>query len=46
MNDSEVDRLGEATDGHRDYSAAGHANNRLVPGLGIWFVVLARSLAA
>ncbi len=27
--------------GHRDYSAAGHAANPLVPGLGIWFVVLA-----
>ena len=27
--------------GHRDYSAAGHAPNPLVPGLGIWFVVLA-----
>ncbi len=27
--------------GHRDYSAAGHASNPLVPGLGIWFVVLA-----
>lgn len=26
--------------GHRDYSAAGHAANPLVPGLGIWFVVL------
>jgi chloride channel protein, CIC family len=27
--------------GHRDYSAAGHAANPLVPGLGIWFVVAA-----
>ncbi len=27
--------------GHADYSAAGHAANPLVPGLGIWFVVLA-----
>ena len=27
--------------GHRDYSAAGHAGNPLLPGLGIWFVVLA-----
>ena len=27
--------------GHRDYSAAGHATNPLLPGLGIWFVVLA-----
>jgi CIC family chloride channel protein len=27
--------------GHRDYSAVGHAANPLVPGLGIWFVVLA-----
>jgi CIC family chloride channel protein len=27
--------------GHRDYSAAGHASNPLLPGLGIWFVVLA-----
>ena len=27
--------------GHRDYSAVGHAPNPLVPGLGIWFVVLA-----
>jgi CIC family chloride channel protein len=27
--------------GHRDYSAAGHALNPLVPGLGIWFVVAA-----
>ena len=27
--------------GHRDYSLAGHADNPLVPGLGIWFVVLA-----
>lgn len=26
--------------GHDDYSAAGHAINPLVPGLGIWFVVL------
>jgi CIC family chloride channel protein len=26
--------------GHRDYSAAGHAHNPLVPGLGMWFVVL------
>jgi CIC family chloride channel protein len=26
--------------GHRDYSAAGHAGNPLVPGVGIWFVVL------
>ncbi len=27
--------------GHDDYSAAGHASNLLLPGLGIWFVVLA-----
>ncbi len=27
--------------GHRDYSAVGHAANPQVPGLGIWFVVLA-----
>jgi CIC family chloride channel protein len=27
--------------GHRDFSAAGHAANPLLPGLGIWFVVLA-----
>jgi len=27
--------------GHRDYSAAGHASNPLLPGLGISFVVLA-----
>jgi CIC family chloride channel protein len=27
--------------GHRDFSAAGHGINPLVPGLGIWFVVLA-----
>ena len=27
--------------GHRDYSLAGHADNPLVPGFGIWFVVLA-----
>jgi CIC family chloride channel protein len=27
--------------GHNDYSAVGHASNPLVPGLGIWFVVLA-----
>ena len=27
--------------GHRDYSAVGHASNPLVPGLGMWFVVLA-----
>ena len=27
--------------GHRDYSAAGHAGNQLLPGLGVWFVVLA-----
>jgi CIC family chloride channel protein len=27
--------------GHRDYSAAGHASNPLLPGLGMWFVVLA-----
>jgi chloride channel protein, CIC family len=27
--------------GHRDFSAAGHASNPLVPGMGIWFVVLA-----
>jgi CIC family chloride channel protein len=26
--------------GHRDYSAAGHAHNPLVPGLGMWFVVV------
>lgn len=27
--------------GHRDYSAAGHAANPLLPGLGIWFVLAA-----
>ncbi len=27
--------------GHRDYSAAGHVANPLLPGLGIWFVVIA-----
>lgn len=27
--------------GHRDYSAAGHAANPLVPGLGMWFVIAA-----
>jgi chloride channel protein, CIC family len=27
--------------GHRDYSAAGHVANPLVPALGMWFVVLA-----
>ncbi|MGI8507681.1 MAG: chloride channel protein [Solirubrobacteraceae bacterium] len=27
--------------GHRDYSAVGHASNPQLPGLGIWFVVLA-----
>jgi chloride channel protein, CIC family len=27
--------------GHRDYSAAGYAGNPLLPGLGVWFVVLA-----
>ena len=27
--------------GHRDYSAVGHAANPVLPGLGIWFVVLA-----
>ena len=26
--------------GHRDYSAVGHTANPLVPGFGIWFVVL------
>ena len=26
--------------GHRDYSTAGHAPNPLVPGLGIWFVLI------
>lgn len=26
--------------GHRDYSAAGHAANPLVPGLGMWFVLI------
>jgi CIC family chloride channel protein len=26
--------------GHRDYGAAGHAPNPLLPSLGIWFVVL------
>jgi len=25
--------------GHRDYSAAGHAPNPLIPGVGVWFVV-------
>ncbi len=27
--------------GHRDYSAAGHAGNPLLAGMGLWFVVLA-----
>jgi chloride channel protein, CIC family len=27
--------------GHRDYSAIGHSSNPLIPGLGVWFVVLA-----
>jgi chloride channel protein, CIC family len=31
----------ELFSGHRDYSAAGHAANPLVPGLGMWFVVAA-----
>ena len=31
----------ELLTGHRSYGAAGHADNPLVPGLGIWFVVLA-----
>ena len=31
----------ELFSGHRDFSAVGHADNPLVPGLGIWFVVLA-----
>jgi len=26
--------------GHNDYSAVGHASNPLIPGLGIWFVLL------
>lgn len=26
--------------GHRDYSAAGHAANPLIPGLGMWFVLV------
>jgi len=30
----------ELLTGHSDYSSAGHAVNPLVPGLGIWFVVL------
>ncbi len=30
--------------GHRDYSVAGHAANPLVPGLGMWFVVLAPAI--
>jgi CIC family chloride channel protein len=30
-----------AITGHRDCSAIGHAGNPLVPGLGMWFVVLA-----
>ena len=30
--------------GHRDYSAAGHASNPLLPGVGMWFVVLAPML--
>ena len=33
--------LTELFTGHRDYSAAGHAVNPLLPGLGIYFVVLA-----
>ena len=32
--------LTELFSGHRDYSGAGHAPNPLVPGLGIYFVVL------
>lgn len=31
----------ELFSGHRDYSAAGRAPNPLVPGLGVWFLVLA-----
>jgi CIC family chloride channel protein len=31
--------------GHRDYSAAGHAANPLVPFLGLWFVLLAPVVA-
>jgi CIC family chloride channel protein len=31
--------------GHRDYSAAGHAANPFVPGLGRWFVLLAPVVA-
>lgn len=30
----------ELLTGHTDYSSAGHAANPLVPGLGIWFVLL------
>jgi chloride channel protein, CIC family len=26
--------------GHRDYSAAGHAVNPLIPGVGVWFVLI------
>jgi CIC family chloride channel protein len=33
--------LTELFTGHRDYSAAGHAANPHLPGLGMWFVVLA-----
>jgi CIC family chloride channel protein len=31
--------------GHRDYSAAGHVPNPLVPGLGLWFVLAAPVVA-
>jgi chloride channel protein, CIC family len=34
-----------ALSGHADYSAAGHAANPIVPGLGRWFVVLAPVVA-
>jgi chloride channel protein, CIC family len=33
--------LTELFSGHRDYSAAGRVANPHVPGLGLWFVVLA-----
>ncbi|HEU4974854.1 MAG TPA: chloride channel protein [Baekduia sp.] len=36
-----IQGITEVFSGHKDYSAAGHVANSHVPGLGIWFVVLA-----
>jgi CIC family chloride channel protein len=36
-----IDGFTHLFSGHPDFSAAGHASNPLVPGMGIWFVVLA-----